>query len=333
MKISTKTRNSIGAIVKKIRQSKKILVSSHIKADGDGLGSGLALVHMLRKMGKNVHMVCDHGAIPEYRWLPGAHEVGANEKALNLPYDCVITCDAATYGRLECVAKALPRDSFIINIDHHISNERFGKINWIEPKFASSGEMVYVLARIGKFPITLDAAINIYTAMVTDTGDFMFSNTTTQTHEIAIELMKIGVKPAYVAGCLYRQNSVEKIHFLARVLSGIKLEADGCIGYVVLSKSMYKEFGFEPQETQEYVNFVKSIKDVKVAILFRENNDCVKLSVRTSEDIDAVELCSIWGGGGHARASGATLKGTLDSAIPEVIAKTKELLEVRQRHA
>ncbi len=301
---------AVRKIVQFVRKHNNFLVSGHVRSDGDALGSQLAFWHAMRKLKKKAHVVCDRGALPDLQFLPGADMVGASPTDLHPPYDAVITFDTGSWERLERISAALDRKSFtVINVDHHASNDRFGDINWIEPRRSSSGEMAWELLRALGVKPDRKMATCIYVAMVTDTGGFAFSNTKEETHRTAAELLALGVKPEVINSQLYRQKTPEHLRFLSRVLQCIKLTEEGDVGWVAISRELLRGSNFNPDDTQEYINLIMSLKSVKVAVLFRELDGKVKMSFRTREGVDGIALAGKWGGGGHARASGATIEG------------------------
>lgn len=313
-------------ILQVIRAGETFLCTSHIRADGDGLGSALAFDKLLRKLGKRSHVVCDKGAIPEYSFLPGADKVGSAAKDVRSNYDAVFSFDCANFERLGCVGESLPRGVTIVNIDHHISNERFGAVNWIDDTFASTTEMVFTFAKAAKIRIDRPMAVCLYVGLVTDTGNFAFANTTVRSHHIAGELLKCGVRPSDISNMLYRQRTPGELKLFAKCIENLQLSKDGSIGWVRLTEGMMRECGHWPEETQMYVNVIKSLKTVKVAVLLRQMDSQVKVSFRTSEGIDGSKLAGLWGGGGHKRASGCTIDGPIEDVEKEVVRKTGEFL-------
>jgi phosphoesterase RecJ-like protein len=315
-------------ILRVIRAGRSFLCSSHVRADGDGLGSALAFSRILRKMGKRSHVVCELGAVPEYRFIPESETVGSDPGDLRPPYDALFTFDCANYERLGSVGEAIPADLVRVNIDHHVSNTRFGTIDWIDDRFASTTEMVYTFAREARVKLDRTLAVQLYVGLVTDTGSFSMSNTTVRSHEIAAELMRAGVKPVWVSDRLYRRKSLGRLKLMARFLGAIRLSADGRVAWAVLTRRMCRECGEYPYETQEYVNVLKSIRGVQAAVLIREMKEDPRLRVswRTSEGVDGSKLASQWGGGGHRRASGALIAGGTARVVKDVIRGTVDFV-------
>ena len=324
-KLSAASRAMMKKVVAFAKKHDNFLVSGHVRSDGDALGSQLAFHFLLKKLGKRSHVVCDYGALPDYQFLPGTDQVGANPGDLRKDYGAVFTFDSGSWGRLERISAALPREKItVVNVDHHASNERFGDINWIDPTFSSSGEMVWELVKASGVKPDRNIATCIYTAIVTDTGRFSFSNTTIETHLNASELLQYGVRPAEIHNALYRQKTPEHLRFLSEVLGRIQLTAGGRVGWIVISKELVEKTGYSPSDTQEFIDLVKSIKGLQIAVLLRETDEPgkVKVSWRTDQGIDGIAIASKWGGGGHPRASGATVRASIAAAEREVIAET-----------
>jgi phosphoesterase RecJ-like protein len=324
-RLSAASRSMIRKVVAFARSHDHFLVSGHVRSDGDALGAQLAFWRLLRKLGKKAHVVCDQGALPDYRFLPGADRVGAEPADLRKGYSAVFTFDSGSWERLERISAALPRKELtVVNVDHHASNDRFGDLNWIDPTFSSSGGMVWELVKASGVKPDRDLATCVYTAIVTDTGRFSFSNTTIETHLNASELLACGVRPAEIHKALFRQKTAEQLRFTAEVLRRIRLTEDGRVGWIVISKDLVRETGFNPGDTQEFIDQVKSIKGLRVAVLLKETDEPgkVKVSWRTDAGVDGIEIARKWGGGGHPRASGATYRGTIADAEREVIAET-----------
>jgi len=331
-KLSAASKAMVKKLLAFIRKNDNFLVSGHVRSDGDALGSQLAFHHLLKKLGKKSQVVCDQGALPDYTFLPGSDAVGAGPEDLKKGYSAVFTFDSGSWERLERISAALPRkDLTVVNVDHHASNERFGDINWVDPSFSACGEMVWELVKAAGVKPDKNIATCVYTTIVTDTGRFSFSNTTTETHLNAAELLQFGVRPGEIHNALYRQKSKGQLAYLAEVLGRIRLTDDGKVGWVVISKELEAKTGHPPGDTQEYIDHVKSIKGVRVAILLKETDEPgkVKVSWRTDAGVDGIVLASKYGGGGHPRASGATFRGTIEDAerviVDETIAFVKGL--------
>ncbi len=326
-RISAASRRSIREILAFVKSKKRFLVSGHVRSDGDALGSQLAFHHLLKKLGKKSHVVCDQGVLPDFRFLPGADRVGSGPGDLRPPYDAVVTFDSGSWARLERISAAIDRSkTTVVNIDHHASNDRFGDLNWIDPSYSSSGEMAWELVKAAGVTPDRAIALNVYTAIVTDTGRFAFSNTTTETLLNAAELVGCGARPQELTKLLYRQKTMGQLRFLAAMVGRIRRTDDGRVAWVTMPLSLEKELGTAPGDTQEYIDLLMQLKETEAAILLRELDDPprIKVSWRTIAGIDGIALAGPHGGGGHPRASGATLHGPLDEVERRIVAQTVE---------
>jgi bifunctional oligoribonuclease and PAP phosphatase NrnA len=257
--------------IEAIRNNKKFLITAHVNLEGDALGSQLAMKELLIGMGKEA-FILDSDPVPEhYRFLPKADEVSNNLDQVE-DFDIAIVLDCPTLKRTGRVKEILEKKAKpVINIDHHISNEGFGKINWVDPQASSAGEMVYRLFKATEAKLTKEVALSLYIAILTDTGSFNYDNTSRVTHEIAGELLGYGLDPAIVSESVYERRSVENIKLLSLVLSTLKVNKNGTIAYLEVTKEMLENTGADISKSEDLINFARSVDKVKVAVLFKED--------------------------------------------------------------
>lgn len=333
-RISAASRRSVRKVLDFIRRHDNFLVSGHVRSDGDALGSQLAFHHLLKKLGKKSHVVCDRGVLPDYAFLPGCESVGGDPSDLHPPYQAVFTFDSGAWSRLERIAAALDRKALkVVNVDHHASNERFGDLNWIDPSFSSTGEMVWELVKAAGVKPDRAITLNIYTAVVTDTGRFAFSNTTPETFLNAAELAGHGARPSELTKLLYRQRTVDQLRFLAAVIGRIERTENGRVAWVTVPRDLERTLGMTAGDTQEYIDLLMQLKETELAMLFREMDDPprIKVSWRTTPGIDGIALARKHGGGGHPRASGASITGTMEEVTKRVVEEAVNLLRSGRR--
>lgn len=321
MQSNSLNSNVLRKITNKVRSSGSILLTSHINADPDGLGSCIAVYRWLKKQKKKVHIVCSKGVSTDYSFLSDTGTVGSGPDDLWREYDLVITFDCSDFDRLDTISKENQvRNAFIINIDHHKTNTRFGDINWIDHRYASTTLMVYDLLVYARARIDKKTAMALYTGLVTDTGHFAFSNTDRRCHRVAEDLIAKGVVPEFVSEQLYRRKKKKELDFTAYTINNYETAARDSIFWVVFDQSLFKRMKYVPGDTQEYINILKSIEGCRLAILFREvRKNVFKVSLRSSKGIDSTKIASNWGGGGHERASGFMITGVRKKVIRDVI--------------
>ncbi|MBI5367243.1 MAG: DHH family phosphoesterase [Planctomycetes bacterium] len=320
-------RPNIRAILAFLRDRRRFLLTTHLRVDGDALGSEIALARMLAKLGKSADIVNEDPVPAEFRFLPGADAVAHGRRALHGPYDAMIVVDSGTYPADSGLRRILPPDLPILNIDHHTSNDRFGTLNWVAPSLGSVGEMIYRLCRGAGVALDPDMALGLYVSMVTDTGRFSFSNTSAYAHLIAAELLGHGIDPGRVTNELYGNKSLAELRLQAETIRGVRLASGGRLAWFGMTRALFRRCGVEPGDPQEYVNLLKSVRGVKMALLFREVEEPgkVRVSIRSESGYDASVLAQAFGGGGHRRAAGCTCDGRLADVSRRVLARARRI--------
>jgi phosphoesterase RecJ-like protein len=288
--------------------------------DGDTLGSAIAMKVLLRAFGHRVLHVCPDPPPERYGFLPGADEV-VTELPADLPPDAgVVTLDAADIGRYGRLRKPVERFATIANVDHHVSNPRYGHINVVLPEAAATGEVVYDLFRHFGVPIDAEAALGMYVALVTDTGGFAYEATSAESHLMAADLIRSGVRPAEVSRALYEQVSPEELAISALAVTRMRRSADGRIAWTCVTREMLQETGADEEHTEGIVETLRAMRGVEVSFFVREQADgLLKASFRSKSGMDVSRLAGRFSGGGHRRAAGATLTGTLDEAVARIL--------------
>jgi len=315
----------INQLIRAIKKYSKFLITSHINAEGDALGSGLALASLLRKLGKQAFIVNRDGVPENYSFLPGA--AGIRQSLNKCSFQAAFIIDCADKNRIGSIAKLIDSEKPLINIDHHIDNKKFGKINWVDPYASSTGEMIYRLFKLTRTKLNRKDALNIYTAIVTDTGSFRHSNTTSATLRIASELLRFGIEPAKTYSRVYENNSVENILLVAKIISRLSFGAGNKIAWVKIRTPEFKKIQANHEILDKILDFAKSINTVKIVIIFSQvEKGLVKLSFRSKSPINVQRIAKIYDGGGHKFASGCTIKGSLKEAESKVLRQVKKTL-------
>ncbi|MBU1083489.1 MAG: bifunctional oligoribonuclease/PAP phosphatase NrnA [Candidatus Omnitrophota bacterium] len=321
-------RENIIKIAELFNSKDNFLLTAHVNPEGDSIGSQLAVYHMLKKLGKSV-IVLNQDPVPEnLKFLPGAEAVSQNipegvEDHIAVILDCPVP------ERIGNIYRAFAEEQFKVNIDHHVSNEFFGDLNWVDTEASSAGEMIYNLSREMKISIDRNIASNLYAAILTDTGMFNYDNTSAETHMIAGELLKTGVSARDMYGRIYEQRSPSEVRILGKVLNTLTIGQDKRIAHMVLTKDMCAGENGKNIPTDGFINFARSVKGVEVAVFFRENTDDPKkinISFRSSEKINVNRIASRFGGGGHTKASGCVLLTGLEQAKKEILSEVEKAL-------
>ena len=308
----------LGEVLKHIEQRNRFVLTPHARADGDAVGSTLACSEILRQLGKKSDVVL-HGGVPRvYQSLPFAERVSHAER-VNGIYDAAILleCDSIQRTRLEGL-----ENRFLINIDHHRSGKNFAHVNWIDPDAVATGELVHKLAKQAGVKITPAIATCLYTAVLTDTGAFMFEGVNQHTFELARELVLAGADPARCARPIYFGHSTAKIRLLGLALSA--LQREGPLAWIWATQEQMERTGAKEEDCEGLVNYALSIGDVQVAVFFRELPDGrFRVSLRSKGKLDVATIAEEFGGGGHACASGCSVDGPLHAAVESVLGKIR----------
>jgi phosphoesterase RecJ-like protein len=306
----------LSQVVQLIEQKYRFMITSHIRPDGDGLGSGLALYWMLRSLGKDVDVVLRDRVPPSYTVLPGTDLVLVRDDVTE-DYDAAFIIECSDVER-----PGLPslKDQFVVNIDHHSTTMPFGDINWIDPTAAAVGEMIYNLSKALGIEVTKEIAECIYTALLTDTGSFHFSNTTERTLKIASELVRRGVEPARISQALFYSHSFSKIKLLGLVLSEIQRDESGRVAWIKLDRETMYEADACDEDADGIVNHALSVGEVEAVAFFKElEPDVYRVSLRSKGKNNVAKVAETFGGGGHRNAAGCRIEGDFEAVKQRVI--------------
>jgi len=324
-----KTFKEIDPILDFIKPKKNFLITAHARPDGDALGSEIAFGLFLKKMDKNVRIVHLSDIPKEYSFLPGRNMVEEINAPIKGNYDAIIILDSDGFDRLEKLAGYLPSDLPILNIDHHPSNNQFGAVNWADENMSSVGEMVYYIIKSSPIRLDKNMAINLYVSLITDTGYFRFDSTTASAHKMASDLIKGGISLTEIYRNIYQNQSEADLALRCEATRRIKVVAQGKIAYTELTRGMFRRFKTMPNDSQQYLDILKSIKGVALSFLFRETkeaNDGIKISIRSVTPYNAHELAQTFGGGGHYRAAGCTIYKPLKQAQKMLVVEATKFI-------
>ena len=316
----------IDRIIEGIRASETFCIVGHIRPDGDCVGSQLGLTLALRNEGKKV--ACwNEDPIPEkYRFLDPDHVFQKPRRGLK--FDCVIAVDAASFERFGKVGAAIADRKLFINIDHHESNTRYADINWVSAREPSTGELIFRLLKVAKWPITKPVADCLFTAVSTDTGSFQYATTRPGTYHVAGELVSRGADLAKICNEVYQSYPLSRTGLLRHIYKHFRLTHENQIAYVWLKKTDFARAGAESSETEGLIDHIRAIAPVVVACVFEEiEPELTRVSLRSKSDkVNVNEIAAQFGGGGHPAAAGARIPGKPLAVQRQVVAAIRRAL-------
>lgn len=302
----------------------RFLVVSHVNPDGDAIGSTLAVGHMLKQLGKRYVMV-NEGALPaKFGFLPDSGSIqnySVRNPAGSPPdFDCVIAVDCADYERIGQVRDWFPASVPLLNIDHHPTNDGFGTVNVIRSEAAATAEVLYDLGQTLGIAWDIPAATCIYTGLLTDTGGFRYANTTPKVLQIASSMLVSGVNGNDLADRLLEKMTFAHVTILKKALSTLTFSEDRRIAWMNVALDDIRGAGADSGDMDGLVNYARNVEGIEVGILLKESSENVyKISLRSAGTADVAAVAQRFGGGGHVRAAGCTVKGSLEEAIRQVV--------------
>jgi len=312
-------------LAKILNTADSFLIASHINPEGDSVGSVFAMEYLLHKLGKKTTVVCQDQIPGDCKFL-NVSWVLYDQIKEPPQFQWAVVLDSPSIERIGSVSKLITEGSKIINIDHHISNKYFGTCNIVAPDASSCGEMLYSIFKHLGISITKEVASFLYTAISTDTGSFRYQNTTEYTHSVISDLIHSGIDINYLNEQLFSNISPQKIKLLERFLHNVHFSQDKTIAWSFLTNNDFLSVNAKPEDSEGFVNILRDVKGVNIAFLACENNDSprIKISLRSKGDSDVNKVAKIFGGGGHAKASGCTIEDTLNGAVEQLLSKAQE---------
>lgn len=310
-----------------IRERDGFTLLSHISPDGDTLGAALALFQLLKRLGKTAEVVCANPVPKIYAFLPHSETVVMPEKAVG--YKNVISVDCADTPRFGRAIRIFNEAAHTAVIDHHFTNPRFGEINLVVADAAATAEVIHELFKRLDMPVDKDAAVCLYTGIVTDTGNLCYSNTTGNALRIIADFIdKKLVDVAELNRLIYRNVPYGKTRVQGFVNSNIVLEGGGMIGVATLTQDQMHSFGATNEDCEGIIDGIRDIDSVKIAIFIRESADgSYKVSLRSKGIGDVGRLAALHGGGGHEKAAGYTAHEPLSTVKADIVLQAHEELE------
>ena len=314
------TNSKFEEINRVLRQHQRFAILSHVRPDGDALGSQLALALSLRELGKDVRVWNEDGMLEKYSFVPGAKLLS---KPASVPedVDVAVALDTAIQNRLGTTLTAIRSAKIWVNIDHHPSNPGYGDIVYVDPTAPATGQILFDLIKNQNLPLTREIAENLYVAISTDTGSFQYPNTTAHTFELAAQLVSAGVDVGRVSQQLYENYPRRRSELLRELLATAHFEAGGRVASFSLSLNLARQLEVLPEDNEGLIDHLRAIRGVVVAVFFEElAENKVRVSMRSkSEHVDVRAICERFGGGGHVLAAGARVRGTLEEVKSKIM--------------
>ena len=315
----------LSQVVELIEKKSNFAITTHIKPDGDGVGSSLGLCWLLRSLGKTAEVIVNGDVPPAYRSLPGADEI-RDVTVIDREYDAIFVIECSD---IERPGIAGLKSAFTVNIDHHATSEHFGTVNWIDSTASAVGEMIYNLCKAIGGRITKEIAECVYMALVTDTGSFHFPNTSDRTLKVASELIKAGARPATIGEAVYNNYPWSRIELMRQVLDTVKRDHSGKIAMLRQTLAMKEIAGSIDGDNNGFVNIPLAAKDVVATVYMREvGTDSFRVSLRSKGDINVAKVAEGFGGGGHKNAAGLRIEGAWDDAESKIVEALRASLPI-----
>jgi len=315
-------------LLKSLRTGHRFLLTSHMNPDGDAVGSSVGLARILRSLGKGA-VVWSHDEVPKlYRRLAGSDRIHVGDSppsGFPESFDAVITLECPSLDRsgLESMLKELP----IINIDHHLGNEHYGVVNWVDTAAPSLGEMIYRTARGLMVELDQDTATALYLTLITDTGGFRYSNSTPAAFEAAAALVNEGAQPTQVAQWLYESQPESAIRLLGEMLPTLEIHGER-VATTYISSEMFERVAANTSDTEGLIDHPRSIAGVEAVALLRQvDQNQFKVSLRSRGEVDVERIARRNGGGGHRNAAGFLAQGPLEELRQKVVTELEEALD------
>lgn len=310
-------------ILEEINNANSIVILTHENPDGDAVGSSLALYHALKAYGKNVEVI-----IPEYsrtfNFLPATNEIKKEGTYEN--YDLAISLDCASMNMLNGYVKYFENAKTRVVIDHHGTNSMYGDLNFVNPDSPACAQILVVVLNYFKMEITKEIGTCILAGIITDTGGFKYSGVTAETFEFVAWLLNKGVNVSKVYHQVLQTKTKPNFELHRIANNRIEFLADGKIAYTYITKEDEEKVHAESGDHEGIVEIGRDVEGVEVSIFIRQTEKGCKISLRSNEYVNVSDACVVFGGGGHPRAAGCTIQGTIEQAKEKVIKEVMRLL-------
>src|SRR6266705_3278690 len=323
------TNSKFEEIGRILREHKCFAVLSHIRPDGDALGSQLALALSLQRLGKKVRVWNEDGMLEKYSFLPRGDLLTKPPHTAE-DVDAAIALDTAIQNRLGTAFTAVRSAKIWINIDHHLSNPGYGDLVHVDPTAPATGQIIFDLIKSQGFPFSREIAENLYAAISTDTGSFQYPKTSARTFEIAAELVRAGgLDVGKISQELYENYPRRRLELLRELLRTMRFSAHDRVASFSLSLKTATDLGVLPEDNEGLIDHLRAVRGVIVAVFFEELAEGkVRVSMRSKDEaVDVCAICQKFGGGGHTLAAGARIRGSLAEVEEKVLEEIREVLK------
>jgi len=338
----------IREIINAIRKANRIAILPHVSADGDALGSSLALGLALKRIGKDIRVYIEEKIPMIYDMLPGQDmlvvygngciadaddESGSidcrgEKDGNNMAFDLAIAIDTGDVERLGKRVSIFDTAQNSVNIDHHHTNTEFAGINYVDTQASAVGEIVYQLIKDMGLEMDADISTSLYVAISTDTGGFRYSNTTPATHRIAADLVNNGIDVAEISQKVFDSTTFSKVRLMGETISSLELLNDGKVAFSAITKDKMEKLGATEEDCDGLVNIGRNIVGVEVSVFLRQKQDgSVKANLRSKNYVDVAAVAKMFGGGGHKRAAGFTSEEGIEDVRDKVLNVIGEMLK------
>ena len=314
----------LNEVISVLTEKKSFLIVGHVNPEGDAIGSAVALALALRGLGKKAEVI-NRDPLPRQLAFLCYEGIVFQRAAVTEPVDVMVVVDCGDLKRTGFFENERPPIDVLVNIDHHITNPKFGDVNWVVPEATATGEMIYDLLKRMEVPMTPPIATALYTALLSDTGAFRYANTNGKSLRIGAELIEKGADPALIARGLFEIIRPEKMKLLGEVLARMELSHDKKVAWVEVTQAQLEKTNTIEADTEDFIDYPRLIKGVEAAVFFREvNPKQYKISLRSEGKVDVSALAKRWGGGGHRNAAGCTITGTGEEIKKQVLSSLLE---------
>lgn len=317
----------IDQIIEILMKSNRIAVTFHESPDGDSLGSSLALLNGLRSINKDVYIICKEHIPETFLFLPSSNEINGSCTGLKENTDCLVALDCGNTSRLNANINWSNKNFTAINIDHHLSNDNYGDYNLVDTKAAAVSEIIYKLLLSMKINIDVNIAACLYTSILTDTGSFRHSNTTAETHRIAGELISTHLDFSSIHRKIFDNRKFNMIKLEGLVVNDMELNQNQKLSIMRVTKEMADKAKVIDFDSAEIISIGLQVDSVEVAVLIKEKENGVKISLRSKEYVDVRKIAEKFGGGGHIRAAGLSMNLPLKEAEAVIVKEIEKELK------